>query len=148
MMALSIAMTLFLLGCVSLPIVAPPAPEEFSIEIFLCKKIDDSGELYQPLDIASEFGPDDRDIVCFVRLKKIRRVIRLGWRWYAPDFSLFKETKELIINAEEDILDTISAIDRITVPLESKSAGQWVVAVFMDRELITRKAFSVRRRNQ
>jgi hypothetical protein len=142
---LGAAMCLFLPGCISFQVAPSPAPETFSVEIFLCKKIDDTGELYQPLDITSEFAPDGQDIICFVRMKNIRKAIRLKWKWYDPDLKLFKETKDMIINAEEEILETISAIDRINVPAESKSEGQWTVVVIKDREFVGRKTFEVKR---
>jgi len=146
-MAMGTAACLLLVGCVSFRVAPSPAPEDLAAEICTCKKIDETGELYQPVDITSQFTQDDKDVICFVRMKNIRKAARLRWKWYAPDLSLFKETKDMIINAEEDILETISAFDRITIPAEDKSDGQWVVAVFMDRELIARKAFSVRKQD-
>jgi uncharacterized membrane protein len=145
--AAGMAAYLFLAACLSFRVAPSPAPEDLAVEIYTCKKIDDSGELYKPLDITTEFALDDRDVICFVRMKNIRKAARLRWRWYAPDLSLFKETKDTIINAEEDFLEAISAFDRITIPGESKSDGQWVVAVFMDRELIARKSFSFKKGN-
>lgn len=143
--AAGVAACLFLAGCLSFRAAPSPAPEDLAVEIYTCKKIDDSGELYKPADITSEFARDEKDIICFVQMKNIRKAARLRWKWYAPDLSLFKETKDMIINAEEDFLETISAFDQITIPAEVKSDGQWVVAVFMDRELIARKSFIVKK---
>jgi hypothetical protein len=134
-------------GCLSFKVVPSPAPEDIAFEIMTCKKVDARGELYKPLEITSEFRAANEEIICFVRLKNISKAIRLKWIWYGPDLKLFKETKDLIINAGEDILETISAFDRITIPAEGKGEGQWTVAVFMDREFIARKTFSVRKQD-
>jgi len=142
--AVCTAACLLLVDCLSFRVAPSPAPEDLAVEICLCKKIDDTGELYQPVDITSEFARDDRDVFCFVRMKNIRKAARLRWKWYAPDLSLFKETKDMIINAEEDILETISAFDRITIPAEGRSEGQWTIVLIMDREFIGRKTFVVK----
>jgi len=139
--SVSIAICLDFGSCLSFRVSSTPAPEDFAVEIFLCKKIDESGDLYQPMDIASEFSQDDQNIFCFVRMKNIRKAVRLRWKWYAPDLNLFKETNDIIINAEENLLVEISAFDNITPPREGKSEGQWTVAVTMDKEFIGRKVF-------
>jgi hypothetical protein len=140
-----IVLCIWTAACLSFKIVPSPAPEDIAFEIMTCKKVDARGELYRPLEITSEFGAADEEIICFVRLKNIPKAIRLKWKWYGPDHKLFKETKDVVINAEEDILETISAFDRISIPEQEKSEGQWIVAVFMDRELIARTGFSIRK---
>jgi hypothetical protein len=143
-----IVISVWTTGCLSFKVVPSPAPEDIAFEIMTCKKIDPSGELYRPVETTSQFRAADKEVICFVRLRNIRKAVRLKWKWYGPDQRLFRESKEVLINANEDILETISAFDRLTIPAKDKSEGQWIVTVFMDRELIARTAFSVRRQDR
>ncbi|GAH14437.1 unnamed protein product, partial [marine sediment metagenome] len=74
-------------------------PSENQVEsIHLCKKIDDSGDLLNALDIQSEFTFKDDRVICFIRLKDIATKIDLRWKWYSPDKKLVRDTGNVIVS--------------------------------------------------
>lgn len=117
-------------------------PSEIQVEcIHLCKKIDDSGDLLEPLDIRSEFTPADEQIICFIKLKDITSRIRLRWKWYAADGKMARDTGDVVVNQRRKYLEAVTAYDMLKLDLENSIEGQWNVAFFINDRLIGRKTF-------
>jgi hypothetical protein len=133
-------------GCITFRI-TPPYPVEVYIEsVSLCKLIDESGELLAPLDIREEFSTNEDNIICFVVVKNISRKIQLRWKWYAPNKSLSRDSENIVINKEENQLETLTAYDELMLNLreEDKIVGEWTVVVLLDNQLIARRFFEVK----
>lgn len=119
-------------------------PSENQLEsIHLCKKIDDSGDLLEPLDIQSEFSFKDDHVICFIRLKDIATKIRLRWKWYSPDRKLVRDTGNIIISQGDRYLAAATAYDRFRLSPENVAEGQWTVVIFMNDKFIGKKLFQV-----
>jgi hypothetical protein len=119
-------------------------PSENQLDsINLCKKIDDSGDLLEPLDIQSEFSSKDDHVICLIRLKDIATQIRLRWRWYSPDKKLVRDTGNIIISQGDRYLAAATAYDRFRLNPENIAEGQWTVVIFMNDKFIGKKLFQV-----
>jgi len=134
-------------GCITFRII-PPYPVEGYIEsLSLCKGINEKeGELLAPLDIREEFSTNEDNIICFVVVKNITRKIQLRWKWYAPNKSLSRDSENIVINKEENHLETLTAYDELMLNLRDKDkiVGQWTVVVLLDNQLIARRFFEVK----
>ncbi len=119
-------------------------PSDNQVEsIYLCKKIDDSGDLLKPLDIQSEFTVKDDRVICFLRLKDIGTRIDLRWKWYSPDKKLIRDTGNIIVSQGDRYLAAATAYDRLQLNLENTPEGQWTVVIFMNDKFIGKKLFQV-----
>ena len=119
-------------------------PSENQLDsINLCKKIEDSGDLLEPLDIQSEFSSKDDHVICLIRLKDIATQIRLRWRWYSPDKKLVRDTGNIIISQGDRYLAAATAYDRFRLSPENIAEGQWTVVIFMNDKFIGKKLFQV-----
>lgn len=141
---MAIACLLILSGCITFKINSLSSPEEVVFEMELCSKIEDAGELLEPLEIASEFPQDGRNIYCFISLMEVSREVRMKWKWYSPDKSLYRESEEVIVNSEGVYLEEITAYDKITPDIEKKWQGRWRVAVLIDGQFKVGKSFWIK----
>jgi len=135
----------FLGSCITFkpdPLVFPDNQVEF---IHLCKGMDDSGELLEPVDIQSEFTSKDEHINCFIKLKDVSIKIHLRWKWYSPDDKMVRDTGDVIINQEEKYLGVVTAYDMLQLDTEDKNEGQWTVVVFMNDKFIESKTFIIKK---
>jgi hypothetical protein len=129
--------------CVSFKIEPLPEPEQLIKTFVLCKGVRPEGELLAPSDIATDFVLDDPGVFCFVELKNVGRAMTLQWKWYGPDGTLFKETVEVPVNANEAYLESVTAYDKLDIPQEESFAGLWVVVILVNGELSGRRTFHV-----
>lgn len=147
LLVLCVWMVLRCVGCITFRII-PPYPLEVYIEsVSLCKGINETeGELLAPLDIREEFSTNEDNIICFVVVKNISRKIQLRWKWYAPNKSLSRDSENIVINKEENQLETLTAYDELMLNLREKDkiVGQWTVVILLDNQLITRRFFEVK----
>lgn len=122
----------------------PPLPTEPRIErIQLCKKIEDRGDLLNPLEIQSEFTSKDELVFCFIQLKDIPKKITLRWKWYSPKKVLVRDTGDVIVNEDEKYLEDVSAYDKFELFHKDNIEGQWTVVVFVNGKLIEKVVFQV-----
>lgn len=139
-------MSLSALGsCISLKVKPLTISENIVAESIICKKIDDSGELLKPLEITSEFGPQVESIFCFVKLVNIQKEIKLKWKWYSPNHKLFRESKEAIINQNQNLLEIVTAYDEIPPRYDNEFIGEWIVIILLNDNLIARKSFIIKK---
>ena len=136
---------LFYLGCISFRIDNPAPSENYLESVQLCKKIDESGELFKPLEIQSEFSSKDELIICLVRLKRIETKILLRWKWYSPEKEMVRDTGDVVINPDQKNLEAVTAYDRLKLSPVDNVQGLWTVAVFMNNKFIEKKTFQVRK---
>ncbi len=140
---LVISLSLFW-SCISFkinPLYPPEAPIEY---IHICKNIDDKGDLLEPLDIKSEFTPEDENVICIIRLKEVATKIDLRWKWYSPDESMVRDTEDVTVNQDEKYLEVVTAYDMLKLDPEENTEGQWTVVVFINNKFVGRKTFQVR----
>jgi hypothetical protein len=122
-------------------------PENINAEITICQKIDASGELLRPLEITSEFGLEAENIFCFIKLMNVQKEIKLKWKWYSPNNELFKESKEAVVNQNENFLEIVTAYDKIPLHFEDKTIGEWVVIILLNENFFARKSFIIKGKN-
>lgn len=135
----------FLVSCITFkpdPLIFPDNRVEF---IHLCKGMDDSGELLEPVDIQSEFTSKDEHVNCFIKLKDVSIEIHIRWKWYSPDNKMVRDTGDVIINQEEKYLGVVTAYDMLQFNPKSKNEGLWTVVVFMNDKFIGSKTFRVKK---
>lgn len=141
-----VLLSLSLASCISFRIV-PSFPVEVYVEsLVLCGDVDQSGELLKPINIQTEFSTEDENIICFVELKNIDRIIRMRWEWYSPDNVLSRDSGNILINQEGRALETLTAYDELQFNIrdQEKKKGRWTVIVLLDDQLIVRRMFTVR----
>jgi hypothetical protein len=136
-------MVLSMGGCISFKIEPQPHPEQLVDAFLLCKKVLTDGELLAPSDVTTDFALDDPGVFCFVELKNIGRAMTLQWKWYTPLGTLYKETAVVPVNRIEAYLETVTAYDKLDVPKDQSSEGQWVVIVLVNGRLAGRRTFLV-----
>lgn len=136
----------FCLGsCISFRII-PPFPLEGYVETMaLCSRVDESGELLEPLGIKVEYQLEEESVYCFIELKNISRRIRMRWRWYGPDKTEFRDSGDVLVNREEQYLETLTAYDELRIDSgeEDNVIGRWTVIVLIDGQLVSRREFSI-----
>lgn len=133
-------------GCISFTII-PSFPQEAYAEVMvLCSGVDETGELLEPLGVKSEFTSGDESVFCFIEMKNISRRIRMRWRWYGPDKTLSRDSEDVVVNEEEQYLETLTAYDELMLNVrdEEDIVGRWTVVVLIDDRLVARREFSVR----
>jgi hypothetical protein len=128
-------------GCISFKIDSLPDPARVVKQVTLSRAIDESRELLEPGQIASEFKAGSDTVYCFVHIEEVAKRFSLRWKWYTPENVLFKESQEAVINQEETYLEAVTAYDRITPESRPELYGQWSVAIFVDEVLLTRLFF-------
>ena len=136
----------FLGSCISLKI-KPVTPPENQIEyIHLCKKVDDSGELSEPIDIQSEYTSKDEKIICLIKIQYVSKEIHLRWKWYSPDKKEVRDTGNVAVNRKAKYLEIITAYDEFKLNSIDKDSikGQWTVVVFINDKLVGRGLFLVK----
>ena len=47
-------------------------------------------------------------------MSKPQQRVRLKWKWYAPDNTLYKESDEVVVNEDEVYLEAVTAYDMIS----------------------------------
>ena len=120
-------------------------PTEDQVEfIYLCKRIDDSGDLLKPLDIQSKFTSKDDHVICFIRLKEIATKIQIRWKWYSPEKKMVRDTGNVVASNDEKYLEAVTAYDMFKINPEDKIGGQWTVVVFINDKFVGRKTFQVK----
>jgi hypothetical protein len=129
--------------CISFKVRPLALPENLEAQITLCRKIDESGELLRPLEITSEFSAEIDYIFCFLELMNVQGEIRLKWKWFSPDNMLFRESKEAVVNKAGNLLESVTAYDKISVNFEDEVFGEWIVIVLLNDSLIARKSFII-----
>jgi len=136
-------------GCISFRII-PPFPLEGYVEtMVICSKVDESGELLAPMDIKKEFTLGDKSVYCFIELKNISRRIHMRWKWYAPDKTMSRDSENVIINREEQYLETLTAYDEFFLDIRDneKLSGRWTVVVLIDDKLVASREFFIQETN-
>jgi hypothetical protein len=131
-------------GCISFKIEPRPEPEQLVETLALCKRVLPDGELLAPADITTDFVIENPDVLCFVKLKNVGRIMTLRWKWYAPDGTLFKETADVPVNENELYLEAVTAYDRLDIQQEESFEGRWVVVILVNGELAGRRTFIIR----
>jgi len=137
----------FLAGsaCLTFKIEPRPEPEQLVETLVLCERVLPDGELLAPADITTDFPMmENPDVLCFVELKNVGRFMRLKWRWYAPDGTLFKETADVPVNENKAYLEAVTAYDKLDIQPEESFKGHWVVVILVNGELAGRRTFFVR----
>lgn len=132
-------------GCISFRII-PPYPLEGYVEtMVLCSTIDDSGELLVPMEIKGEYGSGEESVFCFIELKNISRRIQMRWKWYGPDKTLSRDSENVVINQEEQYLETLTAYDELLLEIweEEELIGRWTVVILIDDKLVARREFTI-----
>ena len=112
--------------------------------IYLCKEIDDSGDLIKALNVKSEFASGNNHIICLIRLKSVEKEIKLRWRWYSPEKKMVRDTDDIIVNKENIYLETVTAYDMLRFNFEGNVEGQWVIVIFINNKLVGKRFFSVK----
>jgi len=135
-------------SCVTFKVPPLAPPDNIEAEITICQKIDANGELLRPLEKASEFGLETENIYCFIKLINVQKEIKLKWKWYSPDNILFRESEEAIVNQTENLLETVTAYDKIPLHFENEVFGEWVVIILLNDVLIARKSFIIKSEKQ
>lgn len=138
--------SLCLAGCISFRII-PSFPLEGYVEaMVLCSEVDESGELLVPVGIKKDFTSGDEGVYCFIELKNVSRRIQMRWKWYSPDQEISRDSENVVINREEQYLETLTAYDELLFDIRDmdKFFGQWTVIVLIDDKLVARREFSIR----
>jgi hypothetical protein len=130
-------------GCLTLKIEPRPEPEQLIEALVLCKRVLPDGELLAPADITTDFVEQNPDVLCFVKLKNVGRIMTLKWKWYAPHGRLFKETADVLVNENEAYLEAVTAYDRLDIQQEAGFKGRWIVVILVNGELAGRRFFFV-----
>jgi hypothetical protein len=133
-------------SCISIRTKHPLASENTVEDIYLCKKIDESGELLEPLEIQSEFTSEDNCVICFIGLKNIYEKIALRWKWYSPEAKMVRDTGNIIVNQDRKFLEAVTAYDKFKIIHEDNIEGQWIVAIFIDDKFIGRETFQIKKK--
>lgn len=101
-------------------------------------------QTHEPIDPTNEFLITDEKAFFWINIGPISGTHSVRWRWFSPDNSLFSEEKRSI-GAEgvtSSWLAIWASID-IRGNLPSKTPGQWSVNVYLDRELLVIKKFTI-----
>ncbi len=134
-------------GCISFRII-PSFPLEGHVETMVfCSRVDESGELLVPMEIKSEYTSEDESVFCFIELKNISRRIQMRWKWYAPDKVMSRDSENVVINREEQYLETLTAYDELLLNARDKEKliGLWTVVVLIDDKLIASREFLIQK---
>jgi hypothetical protein len=135
-----------LLGsCISFKIEPPPPPENQVEDMVLCKRIEEREALLFPEEAQAEFSAESGPVHCFVKLTNVSRLIRLKWKWFTPEGSVFRETDDVIVNREEVYLESVTAYDSIAPEGPGSYEGLWSVVIFVDGTLAGRRTFVLKR---
>jgi len=138
---------LSLLGsCISIKMKHSLPSENFVERMDICKKIDESGELFEPLEVRNEFTSEDSHVICFVKLKDVASQIGLQWKWYSPEEKMVRDTGKVIVNQDEKFLEAVTAYDLFKITPENIFEGQWTVVILVDNKFIGRKTFQLRKK--
>lgn len=130
------------LSCISFKIPVLPEPDNQIEKIVLCGDIKTEDDLLNPVEIKSEFNQDTESVICFIQMRYTSQEIELKWKWYSPDGQLQRDTGGITVNPENKYLDYITAYDRLSfeaLPAE----GEWIVAVFINDNLIAIRQFKI-----
>jgi len=132
-------------GCISFRII-PSFPLEGYVEtVVLCSEVDESGELLVPTEIKSEYSSGDESVYCFIELKNVSRRIQMRWKWYSPDRAMSRDSENVVINREEQYLETLTAYDEFLLDVRDKEklVGRWTVVILVDDKLVASREFLI-----
>jgi hypothetical protein len=127
--------------------VAPNRPTPEYQGMALAKKVDDSGRIAVPLELTSEFTPEDKQVVSLVTFKNISHPMNLRWQWITPKGQVYLASGSYRLTVDQEkYLPTVTSWHKISLkdePAESIK-GQWSVKIFVNDELIDSKHFFVK----
>ncbi len=140
---------LFVNSCISFKVQPPFLTKDWLEEMVVCRRINDSGELLEPLERITDFSVDDDSVICFVRLKEISEEVILRWRWYSSDGTEVRDTGEVAVNENGNYLEAVTAYDRFRLdPGDEKNlSGEWTVAVFLNSHFLGKQSFRIGDKN-
>ena len=130
-------------SCISFKVEPLPDPSLIVKEATLCREIDESRELLEPGEAFTDFRAGKDPVICFLHMKDVAQRVRLKWKWYAPDNTLYKESDEVVVNEDEVYLEAVTAYDMISPDSPAEEQGSWSVAVLANDVLLVRFTFRV-----
>ena len=130
-------------SCISFKIVSSAPGEHILEKIEFCPNVEENQDVLRPADPRDEFGKDDAQICCLIKVRVVSRSLTLRWRWYSPEKKLWKDTGEVMVDSENKSIDVVSAYDRINRETDELAKGVWTVAVFLNGHLAGRRIFKV-----
>jgi len=85
----------------------------------------------------------DAGVYSFLSFGELRGAHTLRWRWYDPGRKLFRLTDPIDIGEEGKVFERYIAWDVVSLSAD-KPAGVWIVAVYLDDQLIASGEFEIK----
>jgi len=130
-------------ACVSFKVGSSTPGEHILEKIEFCPQVEESQEVLRSIEPKDEFGKDDGQICCLIKVRVVPKSLTLRWRWYSPEKKLWRDTGEVMVDSEDKSLEVVSAYDRISREKDEFARGGWTVAVFINGHLAGRRMFKV-----
>jgi len=130
-------------SCVSFKVGSSTPGEHILEKIEFCPSVEESPDVMRSVGPKDEFGQDDRQICCLIKVRVVSKSLTLRWRWYSPEKELWRDTGEVQVNTEGKSIDAVSAYDLISRDTDELAKGAWTVAVFINGHLAGRRAFKI-----
>jgi len=135
--------TLLVLSCSGPKKVAQKPPLKFH-GLTIAKGIEKKGSVAEPVNLTTEFSPQDEAVIAHIKLDNLSGVHNFRWDWYAPGGELYYSTPDFPINISDGKYSEKTTAWHSLILKGDKAArlvGNWEVKVYINAEFVDSKRF-------